>query len=122
MCNNICSSSKNCFREERIWFKYLLPEEYALLGEMTGERHRLLKLDVVVRGAVHEVEHLVVQILDLVVNVGLGVAFVVRRHVRQPHVPLGVCGICATTIEIAGTINGRYKEYLFFFRRRKTIP
>lgn len=67
---------------------------------MMGERHGLLELDVDVRGTVHEVEHLVVQMLDLVVNVGLGVAFVVRRHIRQSHVPLGVRGVCVTTMTI----------------------
>lgn len=75
--------------------KYLLPKEYALLREMTGKRHGLLELNVVVRSPVHQIKHLVVQMLDFVVDIGFSVAFVIRRYVWQPHISLGVRGICA---------------------------
>lgn len=40
--------------------EYLLPKEYAFFSEMTGKRHGLLELDVVICSSVYQIKHLIV--------------------------------------------------------------
>jgi hypothetical protein len=77
----------------------LLPEEHTLGGQRLGQHHRLLQVHVVVRGAVDQVKHLITKLVGAFRHVRLVVALVVGCHVRRPHVPLGVHGICKNTTQ-----------------------
>lgn len=63
------------------------------MGERLDQRHRLLQVDVVVRRAVDQIEHFILEQMRFFADVRFVVSFVIVSHVRKAHVALGVGGI-----------------------------